>query len=203
MNSIPLTNIPRVEPDVVNKLMNDLADMMSDIRSQCDLTEELAREILDAENEKKQVLMKHVDGNTFLENGTEQGDVHTIYGGSEDDEPGGIRQVQRENINLKIELQRLEEVDSRYSSLLADYERAIGTIRRETKVIAMESAPSANSLISSYCMRLEEEKRTHDIFVVGYEELTRALSELKQSLVSASSAIDNAFKIQAKTNQTS
>lgn len=67
-------------------------------------------------------------------------------------------EISKQNLNLHIELQRLEVIESKINQLLNRYEVSMRNVCDGAKTYLKEYSPASQSLILSYAVRLQEER---------------------------------------------
>lgn len=164
----------------------------------------MATKILEVESERTRLLQEYI-GDTgenvdaSMENNQPQHDQEnnvnkstnlenshvTVYGDQISTEEPSENDLYQENLALKIELQRLEEYDTKATQLIGQYEVALTHLRDDARCSATEYEVAKKQLINSYKVRLDEEQRTYDELKAGHDRLLFALKGLNESLKEA------------------
>lgn len=192
--------------NVVTGLVQSLMTNVQKNQEARDRVGNMAYKILEVESERTRLLQEYIDDNgenvdVDTENNQPQHEQDdkinsrstanlennhvAVYGDMISTEEPSENELYQENLALKIELQRLEEYDTKASQLIGQYEVALTYLRDDARCSASEYEIAKNQLINSYRARLDEEQRTYDEFKAGHDHLLFALKGLNESLKEA------------------
>lgn len=173
MNETPLES--------VTKLVDDLANRLAENRQRRDDIEQLARQILEKENERLEILMKYAD--TEALQGIDASDQETFAGEVDVDDSSD---PYREHLRLKIELQRLKEYETKACATIEKYERMLQKICWQLSNYTKDYNASKQRLIDSYKWKLQEESMLEQNLRRDNEKLYSELLLLKELLQTTS-----------------
>lgn len=86
--------------------------------------------------------------------------------------------ISRENLNLRIELQRLEVLETRMTEVISRFEVATGNVRDGSQNYMREYGVASQNLVDSYESRLNLEKQTQQLLLDTRRRMTEELSSL-------------------------
>lgn len=188
--------------NVVTGLVQSLMTSVQKNQEARDRVGNMASKILEVESERTRLLQEYIGDSSenvdvSMENNQPQRhdqdgkstnleNSHvTVYGDRISTEEPSENDLYQENLALKIELQRLEEYDTKATQLIGQYEVALTHLRDDARCSATEYEIAKKQLINSYKARLDEEQRTYDEFKAGHDRLLFALKGLNESLKDA------------------
>jgi hypothetical protein len=188
--------------NVVTGLVQSLMTSVQKNQEARDRVGNMASKILEVESERTRLLQEYIGDSSenvdvSMENNQPQRhdqdgkstnleNSHvTVYGDRISTEEPSENDLYQENLALKIELQRLEEYDTKATQLIGQYEVALTHLRVDARCSATEYEIAKKQLINSYKARLDEEQRTYDEFKAGHDRLLFALKGLNESLKDA------------------
>lgn len=205
------------EIDVVTGLVQTLLSSVSKNKESRERVGGMANKILEVEAERTRLLREYVGENGIneQENISPEEDEHTTNNETAasnnniirtttntdesliqaDEEEETENKLYQENLALKVELQRLQEYDSKATQLINQYETAITHLRDDAKTCSSEYEVAKQKLIASYKERLDEEQRTHDEYKIGHDRLWFALQSLKDTLKDTNQQMGDSLSI--------
>jgi hypothetical protein len=170
----------------VTKLIEELANKLAENRQIKSKIELLAQQIVEKENEKLEVLTKYTDTDALeLLEHEPAGDNETVVDGLD-----GEQDQFRENLRLKIQLQKLKEFETKSVATIDKYEHTLQKLGWQLSSFSKGYAGSRQRLMESYAWKLQEEKTVEQNLRRDNEKLAGDLQLLQESLKHSSEQIN-------------
>lgn len=196
--------LPNDDLKKLTDLVQDLTNKLSfkrETREQIDL---LTSQVLEEDQRREQLILDHADP-TIKENLLRE--LKEVFE-EEDKEEADIEQksfipeltlrnLMKENVDLKMELQRLEAVEDQSTQLVSQFEKTLFHLRNSIVGYNYEYESTNTKLEESYQLRLQEELDNYQNLELNHERLKYSLSGLNDSLKKAS----NLFQLQIDSFQ--
>jgi hypothetical protein len=177
VRTTPLVGPEAPNIDVVTRLVQELIDKIDNKKEARQNAEELVREILEPEDDRL--------GSS--QESPVKDDEESGYASSDEETVDGIdappmSDLLRTNLDTKIELQRLEEVEAKTMELVERYEMAMTNINTSIAAYATEYKTSMGWLTESYQNRLQQEHGAYDELKSNHDRLLFSLAALRDTL---------------------
>lgn len=106
-------------------------------------------------------------------------------------------EISRENLNLRVELQRLEVIEQKLTDLLGKYDIASQNVGDGARAYLREYSHASQSLIYSYEARLHEEKMLQKRLLTTRDEMMTELKNIKSLTTQANKKIMRSLSTKA------
>lgn len=108
--------------------------------------------------------------------------------------PTSHKDLLRENIRLKIELERLQHMDSQAMNLTHQYEMVISNIKNTMESFEIDFASSLDWIRQKYRARISSQTVANNHLAARYQNMLRGLLHLRESLRNANQEVNNTIR---------